>query len=57
MDADDGDVLANLLVADESRADAAGTHRIPLEGHGYRWYRVGGMNYALRRVQGTLPSG
>ena len=44
-----GDTLANLLVAEESRGDRRGTHRLSLEEYGYRWYRVGGLNYALRR--------
>jgi maltose alpha-D-glucosyltransferase/alpha-amylase len=41
--------LANLMVEDESRAGKGGTHNIAIEGLGYRWYRVGGLGYALRR--------
>jgi maltose alpha-D-glucosyltransferase/alpha-amylase len=44
-----GERLVNLLVQDESQADKTGTHRIALEGYGYRWYRVGGLNHILRR--------
>jgi maltose alpha-D-glucosyltransferase/alpha-amylase len=46
-----GERLFNLLVEDESRADARGVHRIVVEGYGYRWYRVGGLNYAVRRTK------
>jgi maltose alpha-D-glucosyltransferase/alpha-amylase len=47
-----GEVLANLLADNESRAGAGGIHQIALEEFGYRWYRVGGMNYALTRGRG-----
>lgn len=43
--------LVNLLAEDESAADDNGQHRIQLEAYGYRWYRVGGLNYAIRRVK------
>lgn len=45
-----GGRLFNLLVEDESRADGKGVHRVVLEPRGYRWYRVGGLNYALHRT-------
>ncbi|MBP7148724.1 MAG: alpha-amylase family protein [Acidobacteria bacterium] len=38
--------LENLLVADGSRADALGRHRVALEASGYRWYRAGGPRAA-----------
>ena len=41
--------LVSLLVKEESVADGNGTHRIALEAYGYRWYRVGDLNYVLRR--------
>jgi maltose alpha-D-glucosyltransferase/alpha-amylase len=44
-----GEQLINVMVNDESRAGADGVHRIALEAHGYRWYRVGKLNAALRR--------
>jgi maltose alpha-D-glucosyltransferase/alpha-amylase len=44
-----GERLVDLLVDDESEADASGTHRITLEGYGYRWYRVGGLSHLLQR--------
>jgi maltose alpha-D-glucosyltransferase/alpha-amylase len=44
-----GERLVNLLVDDESEADGNGTHRITLEGYGYRWYRVGSLSHILQR--------
>jgi maltose alpha-D-glucosyltransferase/alpha-amylase len=46
--------LANLFSEDESVADSRGFHHIALEAFGYRWYRVGDLNYALRRTTETL---
>jgi maltose alpha-D-glucosyltransferase/alpha-amylase len=40
-------MLADVLGKDDSRAGADGRHRILLPEYGYRWYRVGGLNYAL----------
>ena len=47
-----GDLLTNLLAENESRAHEDGAHRIALEEFGYRWFRVGGLGYALRRQPG-----
>jgi maltose alpha-D-glucosyltransferase/alpha-amylase len=47
-DVEGGEVLASLLDHERSDADAKGAHRIALEAHGYRWYRIGGLNYALK---------
>jgi maltose alpha-D-glucosyltransferase/alpha-amylase len=44
-----GGLLVNLLSEDHSQADADGRHRLVLEGYGYRWYRVGGLDYLLKR--------
>jgi maltose alpha-D-glucosyltransferase/alpha-amylase len=44
-----GRLLVNLLSEDHSRADAAGEHRLLIEAYGYRWYRVGGLDYLLKR--------
>lgn len=49
IDGDDGDRLINLLDTDDSHSGKSGKHRIALPAYGYRWYRVGGLNYALRR--------
>jgi len=50
-DVEGGDRLANLLVNDEARADENGVHHIALEAFGYKWYRVGGLSYALRSAR------
>jgi maltose alpha-D-glucosyltransferase/alpha-amylase len=41
--------LINLLSEDHSRAREDGRHHILLEPYGYRWYRVGGLDYLLKR--------
>ncbi|EJW10290.1 Trehalose synthase [Rhodovulum sp. PH10] len=45
-----GDVLINLLGDDHDAAGDDGLHHLVLEGYGYRWYRVGGLDYLLRRT-------
>jgi maltose alpha-D-glucosyltransferase/alpha-amylase len=49
LDGEDSELLVNLLEMDDSRANAQGQHEIALVAFGYKWFRVGGMNYALRR--------
>ena len=44
-------LLVNLLGEDNSAPDADGTHCILLEPYGYRWFRVGGLDYLLRRTE------
>ena len=44
-----GQRLVNLLGEEHSEADESGKHRVVLEGYGYRWYRVGGLDYLLKR--------
>jgi maltose alpha-D-glucosyltransferase/alpha-amylase len=44
-----GKLLVNLLSEDHSHADERGGHTLMLEGYGYRWYRVGGLDYLLKR--------
>ncbi|MGJ4926410.1 alpha-amylase family protein [Bradyrhizobium sp. HKCCYLS2038] len=46
---DTGKLLINLLSEDHSHADDRGRHTLVLEPYGYRWYRVGGLDYLLRR--------
>ena len=41
--------LVSLLAEEESTADDEGVHRLVVGAFGYNWYRVGGLNYALRR--------
>jgi maltose alpha-D-glucosyltransferase / alpha-amylase len=46
---DAGRLLVNLLSEDHSQANGRGKHTILLEAYGYRWYRVGGLDYLLKR--------
>jgi len=46
----DGNELINLLTPDHSKAHK-GKHRVCLEPYGYRWYRVGGLDYLLKRSE------
>jgi maltose alpha-D-glucosyltransferase/alpha-amylase len=43
--------LVNLLSDDHSTPDASGTHSILLEPYGYRWFRIGGLDYLLKRTE------
>jgi maltose alpha-D-glucosyltransferase/alpha-amylase len=47
---EEGDVLVNLLGTEHSRASDDGKHHLVIEGYGYRWYRMGGLDYLLRRT-------
>jgi maltose alpha-D-glucosyltransferase/alpha-amylase len=51
-----GNLLVNLLSEDHSRADARGRHCVVLEAYGYRWYRVGGLDYLLVRSEVDVVS-
>ena len=42
------DMFADILGKNDSRIREDGKHHIMLPEYGYRWYRVGGLNYALR---------
>ncbi|MET0398645.1 MAG: alpha-amylase family protein [Longimicrobiaceae bacterium] len=44
-----GERLVSLLAEEERMADDKGVHRLVVGAFGYDWYRVGGLNYALRR--------
>jgi maltose alpha-D-glucosyltransferase/alpha-amylase len=46
---DIGKLLINLLAENHSHADARGRHKLVIEPYGYRWYRVGGLDYLLKR--------
>jgi maltose alpha-D-glucosyltransferase/alpha-amylase len=48
---DANDALINLLTADHSTAERNGKHCVSLEPYGYRWYRVGGLDYLLKRSE------
>ena len=41
--------LVNLLSDEHSIRDSSGKHTVLLEPYGYRWYRVGGLDYLLKR--------
>ncbi len=49
--AGEADQLINLLSEEHSGADENGRHSIVLEPYGYRWFRVGGLDYLLRRSE------
>jgi maltose alpha-D-glucosyltransferase/alpha-amylase len=42
--------LTNLLSHDHSQPDSKGRHTMLLEPYGYRWYRVCGLDYLLKRT-------
>lgn len=42
-------LLINLLSNEHSTAARNGKHSVCLEAYGYRWYRVGGLDYLLKR--------
>jgi maltose alpha-D-glucosyltransferase/alpha-amylase len=44
-------LLVNLLSEDHSTAGADGNHCLQIERYGYRWFRVGGLDYLLRRSE------
>jgi maltose alpha-D-glucosyltransferase/alpha-amylase len=48
---EDSDCLVNLLSGENSNSDASGKHRLLLDPYGYRWFRVGGLDYILKRSQ------
>jgi len=43
--------LVNLLSEDHSYAEKSGRHCILLEPYGYRWFRLGGLDYLLKRTE------
>jgi maltose alpha-D-glucosyltransferase/alpha-amylase len=47
---ENGDLLVNLLATEHSKAGDDGKHHVVIEGYGYRWYRVGGLDYLLKRT-------
>jgi maltose alpha-D-glucosyltransferase/alpha-amylase len=51
----EGGTLVNLLSDNHSHAGAGGKHHVLLEAYGYRWYRVGGLDYLLKRSEVETP--
>ncbi|MCK0198100.1 alpha-amylase family protein [Ancylobacter sp. 6x-1] len=49
--AGDTDRLVNLLSDDHSMPEADGRHHVTLEPYGYRWFRVGGLDYVVKRSE------
>jgi len=47
----EGRMLVNLLSDDHSKSGDDGRHHLLLEAYGYRWYRVGGLDYLLKRSE------
>jgi maltose alpha-D-glucosyltransferase/alpha-amylase len=43
-------ILANVMTDEVSEARRDGVHSVDLEAYDYRWYRVGGLAYAIRRA-------
>ena len=52
----EGQVLVNLLSDSHSYAAEDGEHHVLLEAYAYRWYRVGGLDYLLKRSEIETPS-
>ena len=48
-DVEGGERLVSLLAEEEHRSGKSGAHSLALDAFGYAWFRVGGLNYALRR--------
>ena len=49
LDSEGSGCLADLLSGENSNSDASGEHCLLLEPYGYRWFRVGGLDYILKR--------
>jgi maltose alpha-D-glucosyltransferase/alpha-amylase len=50
VEGEHGSLLINLLADDHNAGDAQGRHEVLIEGYGYRWYRIGGLDYLLRQT-------
>jgi len=48
---ENSELLVNLLSHENSHSDASGKHCVLLEPYGYRWFRVGGLDYILKRSE------
>jgi maltose alpha-D-glucosyltransferase/alpha-amylase len=48
---EDGRLLIDIADGASSKADENGFHTVVLDAYGYRWYRVGGLDYLLRRTE------
>ncbi|ARM88604.1 trehalose synthase [Rhizobium sp. CIAT894] len=48
---EDGRQLIDIADGASSEADEKGCHTVVLDAYGYRWYRVGGLDYLLKRKE------
>src|SRR5690606_1084376 len=46
----EGDLLIDIADDASSQANEEGYHRLRMEAHAYNWFRVGGLDYLLRRT-------
>jgi maltose alpha-D-glucosyltransferase/alpha-amylase len=46
---DKGETLIDIADGGNSEANETGKHRLLFDAYGYRWYRVGGLDYLLNR--------
>jgi maltose alpha-D-glucosyltransferase/alpha-amylase len=51
LDDERGKLLVNLLSDEHSHAGENGKHHLVLQAYAYRWYRVGGLDYLLKRSE------
>jgi len=47
----EGAKLIDIMDGGNSEADSEGHHRLLLDAYGYRWYRLGGLDYLLTRSE------
>jgi maltose alpha-D-glucosyltransferase/alpha-amylase len=47
LSGNDSGLLSDVMATSDSRVAPDGKHHVMLPEYGYRWYRVGGLNYAL----------
>ena len=40
-----------VMKSDHSRGDRRGLHTVVLEPYGYRWFRIGSLDYLLERTE------
>ena len=48
---EDSGCPVNLLSGENSNSEESGKHRLLLEPYGYRWFRVGALDYTLKRSE------
>jgi maltose alpha-D-glucosyltransferase/alpha-amylase len=51
MQGEEACTLVNLLSEDHSQPDGKGRHTILMEPYGYRWFRVCGLDYLMKRSE------